>query len=332
MTALRQVDESAMTLKRRRAGRGFTYIDQDDRRVTDEATIKRLKALVIPPMWEDVMICRWDDGHVQATGRDLKGRKQYIYHSRYEQLRQQEKFDRLAEFGAQLEACRAHACELLKQTTWGRESILALLVLVLDQTGIRIGNQQYTDRNGTYGLTTLRRKHMTLEEQGLRFDFQGKSARKRQVSLDDPVLVDHIRRSAEQPGYELFRYQDAQRRWQNIDSEDVNAFIRESMGEQFSSKDFRTWVASRLAFELYPDAVTAHDQSSRGKLINHLLRAIADELGNTPSVCRDYYVHPAVIQCIDNNRMAIVTPESSGALDPALSPAERALLSVIATS
>ena len=167
--------------------------------------------------------------------------------------------------------------------------------MVLDETGLRIGNRQYAERNGTYGLTTLRRKHMEVDGNSIALEYKGKSNKIRQVEIDDTYLAGLIKKSSELPGYELFRYKDDSGKWQSIDSDDVNDWIRDHMGEQFSSKDFRTWVASRLAIELYPDAVTVKADYPRKKFTNILLRMVADELGNTPTVCKSYYIHPNIL-------------------------------------
>lgn len=303
---LKQVDDSSFSIARIRRGRGFQFLKNEEP-IKDEKIIKRIKALVIPPMWNDVIISQWSDGHVQATGRDQKGRKQYIYHSQWEKQRQQKKFDKLAEFASFLPIIRSQIDKDLKAKEWSKNKVLALIVRILDQTGIRIGNQRYTDENNSYGLTTLRRKHLTkLDAHHITFSYMGKSHQQREVTIDDDKLIQFIQKVADQPGYEIFRYQENNNNWQNIDSEDVNEYIHKMSTEEFYSKDFRTWVATRLAVEYYPEALAEKTENPKRKMTNILLKAVADEIGNTPTVCRDYYVHPKIMQLIDQQKLPLV--------------------------
>lgn len=326
---LQYVDDTAMTISRKKYGRGYRYIDEDGQAILQGGLLKRIKSLVIPPMWSEVKICKWDDGHIQAIGRDLKGRKQYIYHSEWERLRQEEKFAKMDDFGNHIADIRRIAVQHVHTKGWSRDKIMALIILVLDQTGIRIGNQQYTDSNKTYGLTTLRRKHLDLGEDYLELNYMGKSNKERNVVIEDPELIQFLRQSAELPGYELFRYKE-NGQYQTVDSNDVNQYIHTNMGKQFSSKDFRTWVASRLAVELYPIALDLKKETPRRKLTNILLRQVADELGNTPTICRDYYVHPAVMRLIEKQELKEIDATTSKDMyDTELSASEKLLLDVI---
>jgi len=306
---IKQVTEENLCISKKAYGRGYRYYNEKGEAIKSKKILKRLRSLIIPPMWSDVMICKWDDGHIQATGRDAKGRKQYIYHSKYEEARQQEKFDKMQDFGRQLPAIRKVNDKHIKRTKWTKEKVLSLVVTLLDETGLRIGNRQYAQRNGTYGLTTLRRKHIDVEGNKISFDYKGKSNQERHVEIDDPYLTNLIKTSSELPGYELFRYLDDDRRWQTVDSDDVNEWIRSHMGEQFSSKDFRTWVASRLAIELYVDAENAKEKYPRRKFTNILLRMVADELGNTPTICKSYYIHPQILNMIANQSISWKVPK-----------------------
>lgn len=328
---LKQVDDSMLSIKRKRHGRGFQYYDEHSGKIKQPVLLRRLKALVIPPMWSDVNICRWHDGHIQATGRDQKGRKQYIYHSEWERLRQGEKFAKLALFGQQLPKIRSRCLHALKQPDWPKNKVLGLMLLILDQTGIRIGNSHYTKQNASYGLSTLRRKHFSVAGKELIFTYQGKSHQQRQVTIDDTALIKHIRQVAEQPGYDIFRYQDAQSKWQDIDSCEVNDYLRALAGDNYSCKDFRTWVASRLAVEHYPRALIEIGQNPRRKLTNVLLRFVADELGNTPSVCKDYYIHPQIMQLIDQQTLANVSQYRGARSAHGLSAEEKLLLASLKT-
>jgi len=296
---VREIDDSALAISRRKSGRGFAFYDEDGTKITNKLTLKRLRQLVIPPMWSNVLICRFDDGHIQAIGRDAKGRKQYIYHSVYERLKQEEKHRKMVDFSESLPKIRKRAHTDLKGRPWNKKKLLALIILILDEYGIRIGNREYLKRNGTHGLTTLRRKHLELEDEEVVFTFKGKSNKDREVHIDDEELIPFIVEAAELPGYEIFRYRDSSGKYQDIDSDDVNAYIQRFMGSDFSSKDFRTWAANRLAIECYSEALKDQEKGSRKKFSNIVIKMVAAELGNTPTVCRDYYVHPAIFNRID---------------------------------
>ncbi len=319
-----------MCYTRRKWGRGFQYFDENGLKIERSSELQRLRQLVIPPMWEEVRICKWEDGHIQATGRDGKGRKQYVYHSAWERQQQRWKFGKLKQFGEALPELRRRCLEQINnEEGWPRQKVLALMLLVLDETGIRIGNQQYASRNETYGLSTLRRKHLSMAQQKLTFEFTGKSNKPQQVAVEDPALIRQIKEAAELPGYELFRYRNGSRGWENVDSEDVNQYIQQRLGPEFSSKDFRTWVASRLAVEHYPEAIAQQKKKPRSKLLNLIMKAVAEELGNTPAVCKSHYVHPKVQQLAEERKLP--QPKEDGAADEpfAHSPAEQVLLSVI---
>jgi len=326
---IKYIDNTDLCLLRKKYGNGYQYYNETGDKITDKKVLSRLKKLVIPPMWDKVMICKWPDGHIQATGRDLKGRKQYIYHSEWERQRQAEKFARMKSFGKVLPIVRKKCLSDLKAKNWHKSKVLALMLLILDETGIRIGNQQYVKKNETYGLTTLRRRHLDIDQSGLTFEYKGKSNKNRSVAIDDNDLVKFIRKSAELPGYEIFRYRDKNGDWLNVDSDEVNDYIKESMGDEFSSKDFRTWVASRLAVEYYPQALNQKENAPRKKFTNILIRLVADELGNTPSVCKNYYVHPNILQLIDKKELPVYEDYTVGKYDYSLSAAEKIVLEVI---
>jgi len=327
MQELRSTEDHALCITRRKRGRGYEYFDENGEKIRNAKLLERLKALVIPPMWEKVRICSWDNGHIQATGRDGKGRKQYIYHPDWEKQRQEAKFMKMKAFGEALPAAREAALSALQPKGWSRQKIMALMFMVLDETGIRIGNSYYADHNDTYGLSTLRRKHLSIEDNVLFFEYTGKSNKKRQVQIEDDALIEHIKRAAEMPGYEIFRYQKGRNQWESVDSEDVNAYIQQLMGDQFYSKDFRTWVASRLAVKYYPEAVRQQRENPRKKLVNTLVKLVAQELGNTEQVCRTYYIHPTVLQLVENQQLPEIP--NSKSKSPAHSPAEKLLLSIL---
>lgn len=329
---LKHIDDTALCIQRKKVGRGYRFIDETGLRISDPIILKRLKSLVIPPMWDDVMICKFDDGHIQAIGRDAKGRKQYIYHSHWEKMKQEEKFKRIELFVDRLPEMRRICQENIQLSKWTKDKVLALMVMILDDYGVRIGNQYYANENDTYGLTTLRRKHLVVNKSEIIFKYKGKSNQERHVLIDNPELIKNIKKCAELPGYEIFRYQDEDGYFHNVDSSDVNEFICSIMGDEFSSKDFRTWTATRLAIEFYPHAVAHKNEFPRKKFSNILIKMVADELGNTPTVCRDYYVHPTVFRNADEQKIPLENPFKEPEHNHELSASEQLALQVIRNS
>lgn len=301
-TTLKHIDDSALEIERKRYGRGFAYFDSSGKKITSKTLLKRLKQIVIPPMWSEVKICKFDDGHIQATGRDAKGRKQYIYHSEWERQQQEKKFERLLSFGEKLPEIRKQCEKDLGQEEWNKDKVTALVVSLLDEYGVRIGNNYYKENNETYGLTTLRRKHLSEKGKNLKLNYKGKSGKERTVTIEDQELSDFIHEASELPGYEIFRYKDVDNKSQTVDSSEVNTYIAQYLGEEYSSKDFRTWAGTRLAVELYPEAIQLKEDSKK-KIDNILIKLVADELGNTPSICKTYYIHPKILHHINNGSM-----------------------------
>lgn len=332
MTKIKEVDDSAMSISRKRKGRGFAYYNEDGTKITDRKILNRLRKLIIPPMWKDVFICGFDDGHIQAIGRDLKGRKQYIYHSIFEKQRQEEKFRKMLSFADKLPKIRKKAYSDLKSSIWEKKKIIALITLILDEYGIRIGNKQYQIRNDTFGLTTLRRKHLSIEDDEVVFKFKGKSKQEREVHIDDSELIPYIKNAANMPGYEIFRYKNYDGSFKEIDSDDVNSYISKHMGEDFSSKDFRTWAASRLAIECYEEALRQKIDASRKKFSNIVIKMVASELGNTPSVCKNYYVHPGIFNAIDKKTIPTKNPYKKTKSKYTLTASERLAVDIITDS
>lgn len=292
------VDDDSPGWTRVRYGRGFSYRDESGRCIKDRKIRRRLQSLGIPPAWTQVWICPQDNGYLQVTGRDEKGRKQYIYHPDWVSLRQRHKFAKMQTFAERLPAIRQRVASDLEHRNWDRQRVLALAVAVLDETGIRIGNRQYAARNGTYGLTTLRRKHLDVDRKGIHFSYKGKSGKYRQVDIENRQLGKLIKAINELPGYEVFRYRGEDGRRHPIDSADVNEYIRDIAGEEFSSKDFRTWAATAAAVEFYPLACEDIQEHPRRKLENAVVKRVANHIGNTMAVCRQYYIHPAVLEAI----------------------------------
>ena len=290
---------------RKKRGKGFQYLDEENQKIDCSKSLKRIQQLVIPPMWKQVWICKKDNGHLQSTGRDLRKRKQYIYHPDWLAYRQEQKFSKMLEFAKALPTLRRTTEKHLKQKRWNRKKVLALAVKILDEHHIRIGNKQYAKSNGTFGLTTLRRKHIELENGELSFSYKAKSNKYRNVSIDNPRLVKLIKQCSELPGYEVLRYQDEDDNMQSVDSSDVNEYLQEVMGDEFTSKDFRTWAGTSLAVKFYKDAVDFLEANPKKKLEPTLVKMVSKKLGNTLSVCREYYIHPCVLDLVKNNKVKI---------------------------
>lgn len=289
-------DEPGFTRVRR--GRGFSYHTADGGRVTASADLSRIKTLSIPPAWKDVWIVQNPDGHLQCTGVDPKGRKQYIYHSDWNAYRSEAKFRKLAEFGRALPTIRRTTDKHLKISDWSRPKVLALAIRILDTHNIRIGNEYYRQQNETYGLTTLRRKHIEFEEGVVRLEYKAKSGKYRKVSIKNNQLAKLVKQSSELRGYELFKYQGKDKKLHHINSHDVNEYLRDISDEEFSCKDFRTWGGTTLAVDKIGFARKMVAENSRLKLETTLIKLVAEELGNTIAICRKYYIHPHVLEVV----------------------------------
>ena len=292
---LKYVSDSDPGIERKKWGRGFTYIDASGSHVQDEATRERIDGLVIPPGWTDVWICADELGHIQATGRDAEGRKQYIYHPDWDGIRNKAKFNRIVAFGDALSGIRERCESDLRKHGLPYEKVLAAVIFLLDRTLIRIGNKTYASKNGSFGLTTLRDRHVDFSGTRCTFEFKGKRGKKHCIELDDRRLARIVRRCRDVPGYDLFQYYDADENRDRIESADVNRYLKDVTGLDFSAKDFRTWGASvQAAIALYemeePGSESEHD-----KQIVAMVKTVAERLGNTPAVCRDYYIHPEII-------------------------------------
>lgn len=292
---LRYVDDSAPGITRRRQGSGFSYIGSDGERVRDAATLARIAAMAIPPAYESVWICPDPRGHLQATGRDARGRKQYVYHAGWAALRDSDKYGRLLAFGAALPRLRARTARDLRRNGMPREKVVAAVVVLLDATLVRVGSPRYARQNRTYGLTTLRRRHVTVRGSRLRFQFNGKSGITHDVSVNDPRLARIVRNCADLPGQCLFKYRDSDGEIREIGSADVNAYLQEVTGGDFTAKDFRTWAGSVHALAILRKLPEAAGDTARKKAVADAIRQVAHQLRNTMAVCRKCYVHPNVI-------------------------------------
>jgi DNA topoisomerase-1 len=292
---LRYVSDAQPGIYRQKRGPRFSYRDADGQSV-DEPTLQRIRALAIPPAWTDVWICPNPRGHLQATGRDARGRKQYRYHPRWAAVRDRVKYDRMIALGEALPRIRERIEQDLRRSDMPREKILAALVRLLEETRIRVGNDEYARQNRSFGLTTLRNRHVSVEGSRVTFQFRGKSGKDHRVSLLDRRLARVVKRCQEIPGHELFQCLDCDGTRHSIESDDVNAYIREASGGDFTAKDFRTWagtvLAARFLRQVEPEASEREVKSQ----VTRAIEQVAEQLGNTPAVCRKSYVHPAVIE------------------------------------
>lgn len=291
-------------------GRGFAYYRPDGTLIQDRPERRRLAALAIPPAWTNVWICPDPDGHIQATARDAKGRKQYRYHPRFRALRDESKFGRMLTFSQALPTLRQGVERDLTLPGLPRRKLLATLVLLLDKTLIRVGNDEYTKANRSYGLTTLRRRHVEVRGHTLRFEFRGKSGIQHSVALTDRRLARIIQQLADLPGQQLFKYIDDHGKRQSIDSDDVNAYLREVTGHDVTAKDFRTWSGTMLAVCALRELGPAASEREACRNVNRALDQVAARLRNTRAVCRKYYVHPTVIAAY--HRGVVVPPPAAG--------------------
>ena len=327
---LRYVDDRLPGWTRERRGEAFVIRDQDGREVTDEEHLQRIARLAIPPAYEQVWICPLPNGHIQATGRDAKGRKQYRYHELWQQLRDADKFGRMHDFGLALPRIRRAIAKDIERPGLPREKVLATVIRLLDTTYLRVGNDEYARDNGSFGLTTLRNRHAKVEGRRLRLKFRGKSGVQQQVEVDDPRIARIVRKLQDLPGQELFQWIDDDGEPRSLGSADVNEYLREISGGDFTAKDFRTWHASAMALEhLHPcDAASAREAKAR---IKEVIGEVARQLGHTLSVCRKSYVHPDVLQHFTEGSLRAVCeagPRAGTARLRDLKDSERQLLAL----
>ncbi len=296
MPRLRRVDCSAPGLTRRRRGRGFVYLDQNGNRVTDAATVERIEALVIPPAWTDVWICAHPNGHIQATGVDAAGRRQYRYHDAWRVQRDRVKFDHMLEFGRALPTLRERIAADLERDGLGRERVLACATRLLDLGFFRIGTEGYAEQNQTYGLATIRKEHVSVNGDVIEFDYVAKSGKQRIQSIVDPTVVEVVKalKRRRSGGPELLAYQ-RDGRWYDVKSADINAYIKDVTGGDFSAKDFRTWAATVLAAVALAVSAEARSATARKRAVARAYQEVAHYLGNTPAVARASYVDPRVV-------------------------------------
>ena len=329
---LRHVTDRKPGISRRRVGSGFRYVNPQGAIVRDEEELKRIRALAIPPAWRDVWICPDPRGHLQATGRDARGRKQHRYHPRWRMVRDEAKFDRILEFAAALPALRRRTRDDMAVSGLPRRKVIAAVVQLLEKTLIRVGNDEYARDNQSFGLTTLRDSHARISGSTIRFRFRGKAGKFHDIAFSDARLARIVKRCQELPGRELFQYLDEDGNVQDIGSADVNDYLREVMGREFTAKDFRTWTGTVLAARALQELREFGSDTQGKKNILKAVEAVAGVLGNTRSVCRKCYIHPAIVDAYLDRTLAAALSARAGrrlARPDALSPMETAVLALL---
>jgi DNA topoisomerase I len=330
---LRYVTDAGPGIRRRRSGRGFAYVNDDGRLIRDAREVQRIKSLAIPPAWRDVWICPSSSGHLQATGRDAKGRKQYRYHARWREVRDEAKYDRLPSFAASLPMLRRRVARDLAESVLSMRKVVAAVVQLLEKTLIRVGNEEYARSNRSFGLTTLESAHARIKGSTVRFRFRGKSGKFHDITLSDARLARIVRRCQELPGRHLFQYLDDDGATHDVGSADVNDYLREAMGQDFTAKDFRTWAGTVLAAQKLCAMESATSATAAKQNVLAAIDEVAESLGNTRAVCRKCYIHPAVVDEYVEGHLQDALPASAmGRARHAghgLSRAERAVASLL---
>jgi len=308
---LRYVTDEMPGIRRRRHGRGFSFVDPDGRIIRDAETLRRFRALVIPPAWTEVWICPIANGHLQVTARDARGRKQYRYHPSFREQRDGTKFERMIAFSDVLQAIRERVEHDITLPGLPRAKVMATVVWLLERTLIRIGSNEYARANKSFGLTTLRQRHVTVEGAKLRFDFRGKSGVVHSVAVTDRRIARIVQRCQELPGQELFQYVDDAGARQSVNAEDVNTYLHDIAGRDVTAKDFRTWAGTMLTAEALRAAGPAPSKRQAEKNIVAAIDRTAERLGNTRSVCRKYYIHPALLEAYLEGAVLPPMPEKT---------------------
>ncbi len=327
---LRYVADAHPGLRRRRSGQGFGYRRPDGSRLSDRATLKRIRALAIPPAWTDVWICPFGDGHLQATGRDARGRKQYRYHPRFRDVRDNTKYEHVVAFADALPTLRAKVSAHMALPGLPREKVVATVVHLLDKTLIRVGNDDYARQNKSYGLTTLKSRHVEVEGSEIRFRFTGKSGKQWSLKIKDRRIAKIIRACQELPGQELLQYRGEDGSIQDVTSNDVNTYLREMTGQDITAKDFRTWAGTVLAAIALKEVESFDSAAQAKRNLRAAIEQVAARLGNTPTICRKCYVHPEVLNAyLDGTLVLQITAKVEAMLRDdltGLEPEEAAVL------
>jgi DNA topoisomerase I len=327
---LRYTSDVTEGISRARRGGGFVYQDTAGRRIRDRQTLARIRGLGIPPAWTNVWICEHARGHLQATGRDARGRKQYIYHQDWHAQTSRTKFTKLRAFGESLSVIRRQVRRHLAEPRLTRLKVLAAVVSLLDETLVRVGNEEYVRANGSFGLTTLRDRHARINGSQLRLQFLGKSGQAHEIELHNPRVARIVRQCQELPGQQLFQYRDDEGGLRRLESADVNRYLRKLTGHPFTAKDFRTWKASTLVLERLRDqsaaALTVQDAR---RAVAAAVREAAAALGNTMTICRNYYVHPQITELFQAGQLGAYCGRSSTKAGGRLSASEHLLLRIL---
>ncbi|HEY9734825.1 MAG TPA: DNA topoisomerase IB [Trichocoleus sp.] len=332
---LHHVSDEWPGIRRKRSGKGFSYYDAQGNRIQDPKERQRLEALRIPPAWQDVWICPKANGHLLATGRDAKGRKQYLYHPDWNRFRNEAKFSRMVPFGLALPKIRERVESDLRKQKLSREKVLAVVVRLLGETFIRIGNDEYAQKNRSFGLTTLRDRHVEISGSTIKFQFRGKHGIEHEIEVCDRKLANLVKRCRDIPGYELFQYYDEDGKRQCISSEDVNNYLRDITGDSFSAKDFRTWAGTVQTALILRDIGPASTKTEAKRNMVQAVKEIAKLLGNRPATCRKYYVHPVILACYEDGTLlpALESPPEGVVPEAAdgngLSQEEQAVLALL---
>jgi DNA topoisomerase I len=330
---LRHVSDDQPGTRRVKAGKGFRYVKADGKPVTDPDDLLRIRRLGIPPAWRDVWICPHASGHLQATGRDDRGRKQYRYHTRWREVRDQAKYDKMVSFAQALPTIRRRTSTDLRKPGLPREKVLAAVVRIMEKTLIRVGNEEYADQNDSYGLTTLQDHHADVRGSKVTFEFKGKSGKEHEIDLEDKRLARIVARCQDLPGEELFQYKDEKGVTRDIGSADVNDYLRQASGENFTAKDFRTWAGTVLAARALQEFQSFTSTAQAKKNLMRAIDAVAMRLGNTKTVCRKCYVHPAIINSyMEGSLLDLLSRRAGGELArvmKSLPAAEAAVLGLL---
>ncbi|AMM52160.1 DNA topoisomerase I [Rufibacter sp. DG15C] len=300
---LRYLPDTKPGITRQAKGKKTEYFSAKGEKITDEKTLERVQKLVIPPAWTDVWISPSPNGHIQATGRDVKGRKQYVYHPEWQQTRSVNKFGRMMAFAKALPGIREQVEKDLRLKKLEKRKILAIVVELLDHSFIRIGNKTYAKENKSFGLTTLRDRHATIEGDHLRLEFVGKKGIKHEISIKDRRLARLVKQCQEIPGYDLFQYYDEEGNRQTLESGDVNEYLRSLSEEEFTAKDFRTWGGTVTMVECLETVLDQHPEIEKEASVKEAVKMVAKELGNTPTVCSKYYIHPEVVNLFKQDKL-----------------------------
>jgi len=327
---LRWTSDEGSGIRRARAGRAFRYVRPTGGPVTDAETLARIRSLAVPPAWTDVWICPDAHGHIQATGRDAKGRKQYRYHPRFRAVREETKYDRLVELGRALPRIRERVEKDMARRGLPREKVLATVLRLLEKTLIRVGNEEYARANRSFGLTTLNNRHVRVRGPRIHFRFRGKSGKVHEFGIEDAELSRIVKRCQDLPGQELFQYRDRKGRRRGVGSGDVNAYLAEVSGRDFTAKDFRTWAGSVRAWWALAAKPAPPSPAQRRRAVNDAIKEVSRRLGNTPATCRKAYVHPAVVDAYLEGSLRPRRPGRARA--SALRPSETALLKLLSSA